>query len=184
MSISGLLRPIADSELELMLSWRNAPAVRANMYTRHEISAAEHLEWWRCTSQREDQQYCMYESAGEPLGIVGFTLIDRINSNCSWAFYAAPSAPRGTGSRMEFLALDHAFGTIGLHKLYCEVLAFNAPVIGLHRKFGFRIEGTFRDQHRKDGEYIDIVRLGMLSSEWADRRDEMKAGLTGSQQER
>lgn len=78
---------------------------------------------------------------------------------------------------MEFLALDQAFGPLGLHKLYCEVLAFNTAVIGLHQKFGFRVEGTFRGQHLKESEYIDIVRLGLLSREWASRRTEMCARL-------
>lgn len=41
---------------------------------------------------------------------------------------------------MEYLALEYAFKDMGLHKLFCEVLAFNAPVIKLHQKFGFKIE--------------------------------------------
>lgn len=143
---------------------------------------AEHLAWWERTRQRADQRYFMYESRNVPLGVVGFTMIDRINSNCSWAFYASTEAPRGTGSRMEFLALEYVFGVMNLHKLYCEVLAFNTPVIGLHQKFGFRIEGTFRDQHQNDGHYVDVIRLGMLACEWADRRDEMRARLSVNEQ--
>src|SRR5690554_5898380 len=118
-----------------MLSWRNHPAVRANMYTRHPISRNEHLAWWKNTAGRDDCAYFMYERVGTPLGIVGFTELDRTNANCSWAFYASPEAPRGTGSRMEYLALEYAFGTLRLHKLYCEVLAFNSGVITLHQKF-------------------------------------------------
>lgn len=176
----GNLRLIDDSELELMRSWRNAPTVRQNMYTRHEISKEEHLSWWARTREREDQRYFMYESDGSPVGIVGFTQIDRINANCSWAFYAAPTAPRGTGSRMEFLALDLAFGNLEMHKLHCEVLSFNEPVIKLHQKFGFQVEGQFRQQHRVDGKFIDIFRLGMLANEWADKRTDMLNRLTSS----
>ena len=55
----GILRSIADDELELMRSWRNEPAVRANMYTRHEISREEHLNWWGKTKERADQKYFM-----------------------------------------------------------------------------------------------------------------------------
>lgn len=184
MSALGHLRVIQDNELELMRSWRNAPSVRANMYTRHEISAAEHQAWWERTRQREDQQYFMYENGNTPLGIVGFTAIDRVNLNCSWAFYAAPDAPRGTGARMEFLALEHAFNTLQLHKLNCEVLAFNTAVIKLHQKFGFLIEGTFRQHHKVGDDYIDIIRMGLLADEWVSKRDQMQAKLTGAQQER
>lgn len=113
----GHLRAIKSEELELMLSWRNAPSVRANMYTRHEILLVEHLAWWEKIQTRSDQQYFMYECQGTPFGIVGFNGIDTTNQNSSWAFYASPEAPRGTGSRMEYLALEHAFSGIRLHKI-------------------------------------------------------------------
>jgi len=174
----GVLRSIKDSELELMLSWRNAPAVRENMYTTHEISLAEHVAWWERTNSSDHQHYFMYEFEGQALGIVGFTDLDRENRNSSWAFYASPSAPRGTGSRMEILALDYAFNELGLHKLCCEVLAFNTPVIKLHEKFGFKVEGILRDQYRREDTFIDIYRLGMLASEWADARNEMISKLS------
>lgn len=174
----GVLRNIKIEELEMMLSWRNAPSVRANMYTQHEISLTEHLAWWDRTQKRNDQQYFMYECQNAPLGIVAFNSIDCENMNSSWAFYASPDAPKGTGSKMEFLALEHAFNSIRLHKLCCEVLAFNTPVIKLHQKFGFKVEGVLREQHRSEGSFIAIYRLGMLASEWDEKREEMLAKLT------
>lgn len=173
----GILRTIEPTEVDLMLSWRNAPAVRSNMYTRHEIGIAEHLAWWERIQQRCDQRYFMYEHANTPIGIVSFNGIDKINRNSSWAFYASPEAPRGTGSRMEFLALDHAFHELQLHKLYCEVLAFNSSVIALHQKFGFQVEGILREQHLLDAEFVDVYRLGMLATEWQGNRDKMLARL-------
>ncbi|HDI3293788.1 TPA: UDP-4-amino-4,6-dideoxy-N-acetyl-beta-L-altrosamine N-acetyltransferase [Vibrio cholerae] len=174
----GILRPIKDCELELMLSWRNAASVRENMYTTHEISQSEHLAWWERTKSSDRQRYFMYEFQDNPLGIVGFTDLDQGNRNSFWAFYASPTAPKGTGSRMEILALDYAFNDLGLHKLCCEVLAFNAPVIKLHEKFGFKVEGILRDQYRREGSFIDIYRLGMLASEWAEARNAMISKLS------
>lgn len=178
MNTLGHLRAIQDDELGLMLSWRNAPAVRANMYTRHEISEEEHRAWWARTCQRADQLYFMYEHETQPLGIVGITAIDLVNSNCSWAFYASPEAPKGTGSRMEYLTLEYVFGILKAHKLYCEVLAFNTPVLKLHQKFGFFVEGVFRQHHQVEGEFVDIHRLGLLDTEWANKRVEMNNRLT------
>lgn len=169
----GCLRAIKPEELELMLSWRNAPSVRTKMYTRHEISLAEHLEWWERVHTRSDQQYFMYEYQEAALGIVGFNGIDVTNRNSSWAFYASSAAPKGTGSKMEYLALEHAFSGISLHKLCCEVLAFNTSVIKLHEKFGFKVEGILREQHKFDETFVDIYRLGMLASEWTTKRDQM-----------
>lgn len=166
----GLLRSIADDELEIMRAWRNEPAVRANMYTQHEISRDEHLTWWKKTKAQTDHKYFMYEMAGAPIGIAAFTSIDLQSRNSAWAFYASPSAPKGTGSKMEFLMLEHAFNDLQLQKLYCEVLAFNTPVIKLHQKFGFSIEGIFRQQQKVNADFVDIYRLGILAPEWQEHR--------------
>lgn len=173
----GTLRPIREDELQLMLNWRNAPTVRENMYTRHEISINEHRAWWEKTQSCDDQQYFMYEFSGTPLGIVGFNSIDRINQHSFWAFYSSPDAPRGTGIFMEYVALTHAFQAIKLHKLSCEVLAFNTSVIKLHQKFGFVVEGIFRAHHKISDHYIDIYRLGIMNTEWNDLRTTIKAKL-------
>lgn len=176
----GRLRDILDCELSLMLNWRNAPTVRANMYTRHEISMEEHLAWWARTQQRSDQKYFIYEYESTPLGVVGFTGIDSVNENAFWAFYASPNAAKGTGSRMEGLALDHAFSNMGLHKIVCEVLAFNVAVLRLHEKFGFKVEGIFREHHKVDRKWVDIHRLTLFASDWSGQREHMVAKLLGS----
>jgi UDP-4-amino-4,6-dideoxy-N-acetyl-beta-L-altrosamine N-acetyltransferase len=177
MSDIGALRDIREDELEIMRAWRNAPSVRANMYTRHEITAEEHRKWWRAVQQSADKRYFIYELAGAPMGIVGFTGIDTKNEQAFWAFYASPDVPKGTGTKMEFLALNYAFDALKLHKLSCEVLGSNTSVIKLHQKFGFMIEGVFREQHKIDDHFVDVYRLGILSSEWDALRPSMKAKL-------
>ena len=177
MSSLGILRPIRDDELELMLSWRNLPEVRSKMYTKHEISLEEHLAWWERVSKGDRDLYFFYEQDGKPYGVVGFNAIDKVNNRAAWAFYAAPNAPKGTGSKMEFLALEYAFNELGLNKLCCEVLAFNEPVIKLHNKFGFVEEGVYRQHHWIDDHYEDIYLLGMLATEWHEKRAPMKVKL-------
>lgn len=178
----GKLRSVRSAELELMRTWRNHPGVRENMYTRHEISAEEHLAWWSRIQERGDQRYFIYECNEEPLGVVSLNGVNFVNKNTSWAFYASPDAPRGTGSRMEYLALEYVFGELKLHKLCCEVLAFNKAVVRLHEKFGFRIEGVMRDQHMTDAGYVDIIKLGILKNEWAAIRGDMLARLSSHSQ--
>lgn len=179
----GKLRDIASSELETMLAWRNSPKVRANMYTRHEISLEEHLAWWGRVQRRDDCRYFMYELEGKAQGVVSFNAIDRVNKNAFWAFYASPAAPPGTGSRMEILALDYAFEELKLHKLSAEVLAFNQSVLNLHKKFGFVVEGIFRDHHRVDENYVDVYRISMLRHEWPANRERVLSRLQSRSKE-
>lgn len=175
MTAFGEISPLTDSDLDLALSWRNADNVRKNMFTSHVITPEEHSNWWSSVKNREDVKYFMFSIEGIKLGILGYTNINRNSKNASWFFYSSPDAPRGTGSKMEFIALDCAFNELDLHKLNCEVISFNQPVIKLHQKFGFAIEGVFRENHRSDGQYFDVLRLGLLSRDWAVKRPELQA---------
>ncbi|MNJ74312.1 hypothetical protein D3C77_712270 [compost metagenome] len=71
---------------------------------------------------------------------------------------------------MEYLALECAFTEMKLNKLNCEVLAFNFPVIKLHQKFAFKVEGILREQHRVEGVFVDVYKLGLLAREWSEHR--------------
>jgi hypothetical protein len=44
--MSSGLRPMREADLDMVRRWRNAPDVRKNMYTTHEISPEEHRAWW------------------------------------------------------------------------------------------------------------------------------------------
>ncbi|MBP0640061.1 UDP-4-amino-4,6-dideoxy-N-acetyl-beta-L-altrosamine N-acetyltransferase [Cupriavidus sp. AcVe19-6a] len=179
------LRAICEKDLDAILEWRNAPNVSRNMYTTHTISRTEHQEWFDSLIDDSSRRYFVYGDAGVDLGVVGFSEIDHRHRRASWAFYASPTAPKGTGSRMEFSALEQAFGELRLHKLRCEVLAFNEQVLRLHKKFGFSIEGVMRDHHFDGERYIDVVQLGLLGSEWGQVKDafRVRLGIKGEENE-
>jgi len=171
------LIPLSEEYLELALEWRNAESVRKNMYTSHVISLEEHKRWFEGIKDDATKRYFIVSIEGELLGVVGFTEINNVMGIASWAFYASPKAPRGTGSKMEFSALDYAFNELKLHKLRCEVLGFNQPVVKLHTKFGFTLEGTHRDAHYDGESYQDVIHLGLLEQEWQLHREVIKDKL-------
>ncbi|WP_339914242.1 UDP-4-amino-4,6-dideoxy-N-acetyl-beta-L-altrosamine N-acetyltransferase [uncultured Brevundimonas sp.] len=165
------LRPLAAADSDRLLAWRNQDRVRANMYSDHVIGAEEHARWLAVSLVSPDAVYLIYEYQDRPLGFVSFTGIDRHNARCSWAFYLGEAdAPRGSGAAMELLALDRVFGDIGIGKLCCEVFAFNAAVIRLHKRFGFVEEGRLVRHARKDDQLQDVVLLARFGDNWPDDR--------------
>lgn len=168
--MTGRLRPATPDECDLVRMWRNAPGVRAMMYSTHEISAEEHARWWAGLDGDETRRLLMFEDAGAVRGVVVFSRIDMAARSADWAFYAAPDAPKGVGSRMEAAALDHAFGEIGLAQLSCEVLMINPRVIALHERFGFE---PSPDRPARD----DAVRLALSAARWAELRARLLADL-------
>lgn len=166
----GLLRPMAREDLKMVLEWRNAPKVRENMYTQQVISLEEHQNWWARVKDNDAAKYLIFEASGVPMGFVSFTNIDFDHKTAEWAFFASPTAARRTGSKMELLALDFAFLNLELHKLSCEVLAFNTGVISLHKRFGFLEEGVFKDHKKLGGSFIDVYRMAIFATQWQDIR--------------
>lgn len=160
------LRTMLESDLPLVLSWRNAEDVRKNMYTSHIISEEEHRVWWDKKKFDPTSRLLIFEMENEPVGVVTFSNYTGEGGTATWAFYSGNRSRRGIGSLMERSALEYAFETLRLRKLECEVLAFNRPVINFHLKYGFTIEGVFRESYKRGDQYFDIYRLSMLSSEW------------------
>ncbi len=167
------LVPLSEEYLDLVLEWRNKPEVRQNMYTTHEITKEEHMSWFEGLKGDSKRRYFVFEVDDQPCGVIGFVEIHQASKSASWAFYSGDSSVRGIGSMMEVAALDYAFNTLELNKLYCEVLEFNESVIRFHRKHGFQVEGVFRKQHFHDAEFWDIYRLAIFRDDWLRCRDEI-----------
>ena len=172
------LRPLAEQDLDMMLAWRNAPEVRRNMYTKHEITVAEHQAWFERMKDDASARWFIHEdTTGQPDGVVYFTQLQTSNRSAFWGFYAAPDALPGTGTRMGLDALDRAFTVLGLHKLNAEAIAKNEASLRFQEILGFKEEGLFRDFHFDGQSFVDVVRLGILATEWAVKREEIKVRI-------
>ena len=166
------LRPLAAADGARVLAWRNSQAVAPFMYTDRLITAGEHASWMGATLTAGDRRYWIIELEGAPVGLANLARIDHENARCEWAYYLADPAVRGrgVGAVVELAVLDHVFGPLRLHKLWCEVLLDNEAVWRLHESFGFRREALYRDHVRKAGAWRDVVGLGLLADDWAAAR--------------
>lgn len=172
------LRPLTEEDLPLVRAWRNAPEVRRNMYTKHEITEAEHQAWFGMLMDDQRSRWFIHENAvGQPDGVVYFTDLQPLNRSAFWGFYAAPNAPLGTGTRLGWDALEKAFSGMELHKLNAEAMANNEESLRFQKKLGFCEEGLFRDFHLDGQSYVDVVRLGILDTEWALKREEIRTRI-------
>jgi RimJ/RimL family protein N-acetyltransferase len=62
--------------------------------------------------------------------------------------------------------LDHLFFQIGVHRVYGYWLESHYASIRMAEKLGFRQEGILRDSVFKNGEFINVAVLSVLSSEY------------------
>ena len=174
------IRPLELSDKNRILQWRNSERVRSNMYSDHLISQQEHGLWFSRTLDDKSSAFLVFQYEAQPVGCISFTNIDRKHNRCTWAFFLGEtSVPKGTGSAMEYFALDYAFWTLKIRKLCCEVFVFNAAVIRLHEKFGFLHEGRLIQHYVKNGVYEDIVCLAKFGDKWNQEREILRVRCFG-----
>lgn len=159
------LRPLAAENLSMVLEWRNHPDIRGSMLQQHEITPAEHAAWFERVSGDPTRKLLVGWERGSPIGFVHLT--NATSGGVSdWGFYAAPGAPRGSGTKLCASALDLAFRELALHKVCGQALGFNKASVRVHEKLGFVHEGVLREQHRMGATYHDVICFGLLHRDW------------------
>lgn len=176
--MSYRLRLVRESDLETVMRWRMLPEVTKYMYTDPVLTLPQQKAWFQRISDSERDRVWIIESiaddgAVQPIGVLSLSEIDWHNKRCAWAYYLGETSARGIGlaKSLELSVCAYVFDTLGLNKLWCEVFAFNDRVVALHEKFGSKVEGIARQHIFKNGEWHDVVRMGILKSEWEAQRD-------------
>ncbi len=62
------IRPARAEDAERVLVWRNDPVTIAQSFSRHAISAAEHLKWWTDSLAHAARDLWIAEVDGAPVG--------------------------------------------------------------------------------------------------------------------
>lgn len=178
-TIAGLelksITELSEAEQLGILSIRNHPEVRKHMYTTHQISSDEHLSWIEQLKADSQTRYFAVFHVSEIVGAANLNAISVEHKRANWGFYLDPSAQGASiGTALGVKVLDHAFEA--LSKLNGEVLDFNQRSIAFHKKLGFKQEGVRRRHVLRDGQYRDVVMLGITSEEWRESRTKLLRG--------
>lgn len=160
------LRNIRESDLKLILKWRNHPSVRLCMFSQDEIQYEAHKAWFEKEKNSRNSKWLIYkDKEGNPLGVVSFTQIDTHSNHAFWGFYKDPLSPPGTGKIMCNEALIYCFDILGLNKINAEVLESNVVSQKFHESLGFVVEGVFKEHYFSNGKYESIIRFARKVSD-------------------
>lgn len=156
------LRPITADDLELILAWRNSAHVRYASLDQHLITLEEHHAWFERTKANSRYRCLLFYEDALPIGAGTFTEINGSTRSARWGFYTAPTAPKGTGTRLCTALLNYAFDKLPIDTLYAEVLMTSHASVRLHEKLGFIVvDDRFRlapEPRRGDTKWLHISR--------------------------
>src|SRR4051812_29916017 len=113
------------------------------------------------------------DTAGERLvGSCAFSQLDGDNGSAMYHITIGEKDAwgHGYGTEATGLMLEHAFGTLGLHRVALAVFEFNERAIRAYRRCGFVVEGRARESIWRDGRWWDEMAMSVLATEWRDRQ--------------
>ena len=173
------LRAVEEEDIHRIVEWRNSPRTYEFFYEYEPLSRTKQKEWLeRHSSDPSEKLFIISTLDGEAIGMVGFVHIDHRNRKAEWGRFLIGEEKYfggGYGAEVELLILEYAFEHLNLNKLYCEVLINNPSVISLHKKFGFKEEGIFRQHIFKAGKYVDVVVLSLLREEYYSEQTRLQS---------
>lgn len=174
------LRDLRDEDEAILFQWRSEPEVDRWMSDADLPSREAHAAWFRALRTDTDMRGWMIVRGGVPMGLLTLTGLNSHHRRASWNWFlgSAEARGRGVGRAAQVLGLDRAFGELGLHKVFAEVMADNDAALKAQAAAGFRREGYLRGHVLKDGRPRDVVLLGILASEWAQLREAARRALS------
>jgi RimJ/RimL family protein N-acetyltransferase len=142
MDVSAVtIRRAADTDIQSMFEWRNAPEIRAHSRSKSPIDWQAHRAWAEAVLSDSGKMLLIGEHAGRPVGVVRF---DVAATQAEVSIYTIPgSGGQGLGSDLlhaaeRWLLRDAAQVT----HVSAEVLDDNEPSHRLFRRAGYAREST------------------------------------------
>ena len=171
------LRELEREDLTHINKWRNDPNLIACLGAPYRyINEDVDSEWYtKYLHTRGDSVRCAIvdiENEKEVLGLISLLSINYINRSAELHIMIANSKDRGKGmgSFAVKTMIEHAFLNLNLRRIELQVLENNLPAIKLYEKNGFVKEGIKRKSNYKNGQYMNMIIMGLLKEEYYRER--------------
>jgi RimJ/RimL family protein N-acetyltransferase len=158
------LRPFVESDLPTYVRWRNDPEV-AKYLARSEMSPDDVRAWFEGAGT--NHRYGV-ELNGKLVGYGVIEQIDTTNKKCEVGVIIGEKNEwgKGLGRTVARELTRIAIHELDLHRVLAVASAENPASIACFKAAGFCEEGRLRDAYYREGRFIDLVLLSVLSNEW------------------
>lgn len=165
------LRAVERDDLQRCYDWMNDEELTATLAQRYPMSLAREADWVERATRGQDPSeinlaICLAQG-DRHIGNCGLVGIDRDNGVATLGIFIGEKDCRGQGLGEEAVRVlcRFAFDELNLHKVRLDVYASNAVAARTYEQAGFRPEGVLREEVFRQGQRIDVIRMGLLRGE-------------------
>ncbi|MBN2046105.1 MAG: GNAT family N-acetyltransferase [Anaerolineales bacterium] len=169
---------IEREDLLLFVKWFNDPEVREGLAMYLPMSLAQEEKWFEEMLTRDPNAQPLNIEARQDddwvkIGNMGLFDFDHRARSAELGISIGNKDfwNQGYGTEAITLLLRHGFETLNLNRIMLQVYADNPRAIRCYEKAGFVYEGRLRQARYHNGQYYDILNMGILKEEWALGRD-------------
>lgn len=163
------LRPLEKEDLRFVHRLDNNASIMRYWFEEPYESFLELSDLYdKHIHDKNERRFILQNTADEtPIGLVELVEIDYIHRRAEFQIIIAPAHQgKGYARPATKLAMDYAFQTLNLYKLYLIVDEANEKAIHIYSKLGFTIEGTLRHEFFSAGEYRNAIRMYIFQNEY------------------
>jgi RimJ/RimL family protein N-acetyltransferase len=179
------MRPIEVSDADIVADWYQQ-IEDVSIFDRQlplPINHSEVKALVKSLVADQEKEKCRWFIAetieGEAVGMAGLETINFLHGNAIMpVFIAEPWRRSGVGIRMAGMVIDLAFKQLRLHRVATLYRADNAASNTLLSRLGFKQEGISRQSWFSQGQYFDLLNVGVLVDEWEQVRLKLRAELS------
>lgn len=173
------LRRDERADISKFVGWLNDPEVRRYLSLNMPISMASEEQWFENMLKlpAPEQPFAIEirktsteneTDTWEMIGNCGFMDIDHTARSAEVGLFIGDKScwNKGYGTEVMRLLLHFGFETLNLNRIFLHVDEDNKGGIRAYEKAGFVDEGRLRQAVYRDGQYLDLLIMSVIRSEW------------------
>ncbi len=165
-----ILHPVSLCDAEDIVRWRNQEFVKQRFIYQKDFTVESQRKWieTKVASGEVVQFIIEYKRDQKHVGSVYLRDIDYSNRKAEYGIFLGEKdyLGKGIGCETAGLVLDYAFHTMKLNKVFLRVLSDNVYAIKSYEKAGFKAEGYFKQDVIVQGEYKDVIFMGVCADQY------------------
>jgi diamine N-acetyltransferase len=161
---SLVLSPTSLDDTDFILKLRNDPEVFQQLFSDPPLYDLHHREWLK--NKPNDLDFII-ENNGQKAGRIRIYNLDYRHQKCEYGIEISKEyRGKGVAKKASILLIDYVFSNLPIRKIYLHVFEDNTRAIKLYEELGFEIEGIFKNEFFKSGEWKNVMRMALFGENW------------------